>query len=190
VHEGNLIKANDVPLVVINQLAPIQVSFSVPEQKLGAIRRYMAEGTLRVEAAIPSDTARVDVGELQFIDNAVDESTGTVLLKALFPNAERELWPGQFVNVALALAVRKDAVVAPSAAVQTGQQGLFVYVVRPDMSVEMRPVKTGPSLDGRVVIESGLAPDEQIVTDGQLRITPGAKVAIKDGSPAAGAPPR
>jgi membrane fusion protein, multidrug efflux system len=185
VHEGNLVKANDVPLVVINQIAPIQVGFSVPEQQLGAIRRYMGEGTLRVEAAIPADSDRVAVGNLQFIDNAVDETTGTILLKALFPNEDRVLWPGQFANVTLALTTRVGAIVAPSAAVQTGQQGLFVYVIKPDMSVEMRPVTTGPTLDGRVVIETGLAPDERIVTDGQLRLTPGAKVAIKG---AAGVP--
>ncbi len=179
IHEGNLVKANDVPLLVINQLAPIQVGFSVPEQQLGLIRRYMAEGSLEVRAVSPSDSGLVAVGELKFVDNAVDETTGTILLKAVFANEDRALWPGQFVNVSLALTVRREVVVAPSAAVQTGQQGDFVYVIKPDMAVEMRPVKTGPSLDHRIVIESGLDAGERVVTDGQLRLTPGAKVSIK-----------
>lgn len=188
VHEGNLVKANDNPLVVLNQIAPIQVGFSVPEQQLGAIRRYMGEGSLHVEASIPADSAQVATGQLQFVDNAVDETTGTILLKALFPNDDHALWPGQFVNVTLALTTRVGAVVAPSVAVQTGQQGLFVYVIKPDMSVEMRPVTTGPSLDGRVVVETGLEAGERIVTDGQLRLTPGAKVAIKGDGAAAASP--
>lgn len=188
VHEGNLVKANDNPLVVLNQIAPIQVGFSVPEQQLGAIRRYMGEGSLHVEASIPADSAQVATGQLQFVDNAVDETTGTILLKALFPNDDHALWPGQFVNVTLALTTRVGAVVAPSVAVQTGQQGLFVYVIKPDMSVEMRPVTTGPSLDGRVVVETGLETGERIVTDGQLRLTPGAKVAIKGDGGAAASP--
>lgn len=190
IHEGNLVKANDVPLVVINQLAPIQVAFSVPEQQLGLIRRYMAEGPLEVRAVSPSDSGLVAVGDLTFVDNAVDEATGTILLKAVFPNEDRALWPGQFVNVSLALTVRRGVVVAPSTAVQTGQQEEFVYVIKPDMAVEMRPVKTGPSLDHRIVIESGLDAGERVVTDGQLRLTPGAKVSIKGPGAASQAPTR
>jgi multidrug efflux system membrane fusion protein len=190
IHEGNLVKANDVPLVVINQLAPIQVAFSVPEQQLGSIRRYMAEGPLEVRAVSPSDSGLVAAGELKFVDNAVDETTGTILLKAVFPNEDRTLWPGQFVNVSLSLTVRRGVVVAPSTAVQTGQQGEFVYVIKQDMAVEMRPVKTGPSLDHRIVIESGLDAGERVVTDGQLRLTPGAKVSIKGSGAASQAPTR
>ena len=190
VHEGNLVTANGTaPLVVINQLAPVYVSFSAPEQNLSAIRRFASEGTLQVQAIVPSDSGRVVPGDLTFLDNTVDETTGTILLKATFENRDAVLWPGQFVNVRLALTVRRNAVVVPAPAVQTGQNGLFVFVVTAEKTVEMRPVITGPRIDGGIVIEQGLQAEETVVTDGQLRLVPGAKVSLKPPvGEAAGAP--
>ena len=178
-HEGNLVKANaDTPMVVINQIQPVNVTFTVPEKDLPEIRRYMAEGKLGVEAFLSSEDRSPVSGSLSFIDNAVDRATGTIMLKASFPNQDRRLWPGQFVNVVMTLALRKDATVVPSAAVQTGQQGQFVYVVKGD-TAELRPVIAGVEFEGLTVIEKGVVPDEQVVTDGQVRIIPGGKVAIK-----------
>ena len=138
----------------------------------------MAEGKLGVEAFLSAEDKNPVSGSLSFIDNAVDRATGTIMLKASFPNQDRRLWPGQFVNVVMTLALRKDATVVPSAAVQTGQQGQFVYVVKGD-TAELRPVIAGVEFEGLTVIEKGVVPDEQVVTDGQVRIIPGGKVAIK-----------
>ena len=175
---GNVIKAEDQPVVTINQITPINVSFSVPEEYLADIRRYAADGTLDVEAAFPDQKVPNFRGELSFINNTVDGSTGTILLKATFPNPDKTLWPGQFVNVILRLATSRSAVVVPSQAVQRGQQGDFVFVVKADMSVESRTVKLGQRLDGETVIRKGIEAGEQVVTDGQLRLFPGAKVAL------------
>ena len=179
-HQGDMIKANaDNPMVVINQIQPIYVTFSVPEQNLKEIKKYMTAGKLKVEAIISGYEDPPAQGIITFVDNTVDISTGTIKLKGTFENKEKRLWPGQFVNVVLTLTAQPDAVVVPSQAVQTGQEGLYVFIVKSDLTVESRLVVTGINLGGEVVIEKGLKPGEQVVTDGQLRLVPGAKVEIK-----------
>jgi multidrug efflux system membrane fusion protein len=179
VHPGNLVKDNDAVLVVVNQIHPIYVTFSVPEQYLADVKRYRAEGPLKVEAIVPSLEQNPAKGVLTFIDNAVDNTTGTIKLKGTFENPDNRLWPGQFVNVALTLTTHPNAVVAPSQAVQTGQVGQYVFVVRQDMTAEYRPVVAGDNVAGETVIQKGLVAGETLVTDGQLRLVPGMKVAIK-----------
>jgi len=175
---GNVVKSGeDAPLVVIVQVQPIYVSFSVPEQQLTAINSYRARGTLTVEARIDGGR-RTAAGTLTFVNNTVDPTTGTIQLKATFPNADDALWPGQFVDVVLMLA-SEAAVVVPAEAVQAGQQGSFVFVVKPDLTVESRRVKVGRRLPRELVIEEGLQAGERVVTDGQLRLVPGARVEIK-----------
>ena len=181
VNEGNLVRVNDgAPLVVINQLTPIFVTFSVPEQNLEDIKRRMAAGKLKVEASFPSDEGRPEQGVLSFVDNAVDRSTGTVKLKSEFTNGSQRLWPGQFVNVALTLTSQPNAVVIPSEAIQVGPEGQHVFVIKPDKQVEMRPVVVGPTNEGEAVIVKGLASGEQIVREGQFLLGPGSKVEIKE----------
>ncbi len=182
VHEGNVVKANDTALVVINQINPLYVDFSVPEQFLPEIKKYQARGKLKVEAIMRNEEARPEQGVLTFVNNAVDSATGTILLKGTFPNLEKRLWPGQFVNVVLALTSLPNAVVVPSQAVQTGQQGQYAFVVKPDLTVDLRPVATGETIGGETVIEKGLQPGEKVVTDGQLLLFPGAKVEVKKSS--------
>jgi multidrug efflux system membrane fusion protein len=180
-NQGTVVKANDVgnPMLVINRIHPIYVVFSVPEAQLVAIKRYRAGGDLLVEAQVTGERAGVVRGRLTFVNNTVDPSTGTIQLKATFENTEDALWPGQFVNVALTLTKQVGAVVVPSQAVQSGQKGPYVFVVKPDQTVEARPVVPGTP-DGRdVVIASGLAAGERVVTDGQLRLVPGARVDVK-----------
>lgn len=179
IQRGNLVKANDVtPLVVLNQVHPILVSFAVPEQDLPAVRKYLAAGPLAVEATPPNaDTPAT--GKLVFIDNTVDTSTGTIKLKGAFENRTNALWPGQFVNVSLKLYDQKDALTVPSRAVQTGPNGQYVFVVKPDMSVELRPVSVQRSEGDVAIIGSGLAKAEQVVTQGQLRLSPGARVVVR-----------
>ena len=179
VHPGNLVKDNDAALVVLNQIHPIYVTFSVPEQHLADIKKYRAEGPLKVEAIIPNQEQNPAKGVLTFIDNAVDSTTGTIKLKATFENPDNRLWPGQFVNVALTLRTQPNAVVVPSQAVQTGQTGQYVFVVNQDMTAEYRPVVVGSSAAGETVIQKGLAAGETLVTDGQLRIVPGMRVATR-----------
>jgi multidrug efflux system membrane fusion protein len=182
VHQGNMIKANDVPaLVNINQVQPIYVTFTVPEKFLPEIRNRLQAGKPHVQALAPNDTAAPARGELSFIDNGVDATTGTIKLKAEFVNAERRLWPGQFVNVSMNLGKEANAVVVPSQALQTGQQGQFVYVIKSDMSAEVRPVTAGETNDGFTVIKQGVESGERVVTDGQLRLAPGLRVEIKGG---------
>jgi len=179
---GNVLKSNeDTPLVVIAQVHPIYVSFSVPEQHLTAIKKYQAGGGLKVEAAIDGGQ-RGAAGALTFINNTVDPSTGTIQLKATFPNTDDLLWPGQFVDVSLTLTA-ENAVVVPAQAVQAGQQGPFVFVVKPDLTVESRRVKVGRRLPRELVIDEGLTAGERVVTDGQLRLVPGARVEIKPPRP-------
>jgi membrane fusion protein, multidrug efflux system len=181
VNEGNLVRVNDAaPLVVINQVTPINVTFSVPEQNLADIRRHMATGSLKVEARFQSDEARAEQGILAFIDNAVDRTTGTIKLKAEFKNAEKRLWPGQFINVALTLSTQADAVVVPLEAVQVGQEGQHVFVVKPDNSVEVRPVVVARTDEGEAVIASGLQPGEKIVREGQFLLGPESRIEVKD----------
>jgi multidrug efflux system membrane fusion protein len=185
VNQGNMVKDNDTVLVVINQTKPIYVDFSVPQQELPEIKKYMAVEKLKVEV-IPSDRDHKAIGELTFVNNQVDTNTGTILLKGLFPNQDEALWPGQFVNVVLTLTTQPKAVVVPSAAVQTGQQGKYVFVVKPDLTVESRPVTLGNDLGREVVIAEGLKPGEMVVTEGQLRLAPGVKVEIKGGATESG----
>jgi len=181
INEGNLIRLNDgAPLVVINQINPINVTFAVPEQNLAALKRHMAGGRLKVDARFQSDEGRPEQGALSFVDNAVDRSTGTVKLKAEFANRERRLWPGQFVNVALTLTTQEDVVVIPSEAVQVGQEGQYVFVVKEDKRVEVRPVTIGSTNEGEVIIANGLAVGEQVVREGQFLLGPESRVDIKD----------
>lgn len=180
VHAGNIVQAGSDVLVTLNQLRPIYVAFAVPEQHLAEIKARLAEAKLFVEVNAPG-LEQSPRGELTFVDNAVDASTGTIPLKATFANADNALWPGQFVAVVLKLKELPGAVVVPAPAVQTGQSGEFVFVVKPDRTVEMRTVKAGLTRKGETVVERGLAPGETVVTDGQLRLVPGAKVNVKAG---------
>ncbi len=188
VHAGNLVKANDAqPLVVIHQIQPIYVSFAVPEAELAGIESYRRAGQLTVESVPSEGRGAVQQGALSFIDNQIDRTTGTILLKATFPNAGRTLWPGQFTNVRLTLARQANAVVVPAQAVLTGQQGQYVYVVRPDQTVENRGVKVSRTVGADAVVAAGLTPGETVVTDGQLRLAPGVRIQAKTGVPATGA---
>ena len=190
VHSGNMIKANDDrALVVINQVEPIYVTFALPEAVLADVKRRAAAGALNVSALPNGPGLTPSEGTLSFIDNTVDMTTGTINLKATFPNHDRALWPGQFTNVSLTLAIEADAVVAPTPAVQAGQQGSYVYVIKPDDTVENRIVVVRRTWQQWSVIDKGLLPGERVVTDGQLRLAPGAKVAIKtDAAPVSAAP--
>jgi multidrug efflux system membrane fusion protein len=180
VHEGNLVRANDsAALVVINQIMPIQVAFSIPESRLPELKRYMARGALRVLATPPNDDAAPAVGRISFVDNSVDASTGTIKVKGTFPNADRRLWPGQYVNVTVELTTQRDATVVSTAAVQAGQQGPYVFVVKPDQTVEMRNVVVNRTAAADTIIASGLAPGETVVTDGHLRLVPGSRISVK-----------
>ena len=180
VQQGNVIKANDLSLVAINQINPIYVAFSVPERNLPEIKKHMAGGPLRVEALPPNDTGGAEQGVLTFIDNAVDKTTGTILLKGTFANKEGRLWPGQFVNVVLTLTTQSDAIIVPSQAVQTGQSGQYVFVIKSDLTADLRPVVVSRTLNKESIIEKGLKDGEKVVTDGQLQLVPGAKVEVKE----------
>lgn len=182
VHEGNVVKQNDTVLAVINQIRPVYVVFSVPEEELAGIRARAGRETLAVEVEAPGAAHEPTTGELSFIDNTVDTRTGTVLLKGRFPNEDEALWPGQFVDVSLVLAIDRQAVVAPARAVQTGQDGQYVFVITPDMTAETRPVVVGRSDGSRVLIESGLEAGDRVVTDGQLRLAAGLPVQIREGA--------
>ena len=187
VHRGNVVKANpDNPIVTINQIEPIYVTFSVPQQELPQIKQRMQSGKLKVEAVFPSSDQRAQ-GTLTFIDNAVDLTTGTIKMKGTFDNQDRRLWPGTFVNVVLTLSEQPNTVVVPSAAVQTGQQGQYVFVIKPDQTADMRPIEAGWTIDNMTVIRKGVQAGDKVVTDGQVRLVPGAKVEIKQQQSAAGA---
>ncbi|MFH2127789.1 MAG: efflux RND transporter periplasmic adaptor subunit [Pseudomonadota bacterium] len=189
VHEGNVVNTGpDHPLVVIKETHPCYVSFAVPERELGRIHnRQVKQGPLQVQAAPPDSAEPLETGKLSFIDNQVDKSSGTILLKGAFPNPQNHLWPGQFVNVTLTLDVIPGAVVAPARAIQTGPNGLFVFVVGAGGTVEMRSVQTGEVMDTEIVVSKGLKPGERVVTDGQLALYPGAKAF--EAKPAGGAQP-
>jgi len=181
-HRGTVVKANpDNPIITINQINPIYVTFSVPQQVLPEIKQHMAKGKLKVTATIQGQEDRPETGTLTFIDNNVDLTTGTIKLKGTFENNGRRLWPGQYVNVALTLAEQPNAIVVPTQAIQTGQDGPYVFIVKPDMTAESRPVRVERNVDNQAVIESGLKPGEKVVTDGQIRLVPGSKVEIKNG---------
>jgi multidrug efflux system membrane fusion protein len=182
INAGNVVKANDtLSLVTINQIRPIYVTFSIPEKDLARIRQYLGRGRMRVEARLPGDNSPPESGEVTFLDNAVDPATATIKLKGTFANAKTRLWPGQFVTVRLTLASLADAVVVPTQAVQTGQQGQYVFVVTGD-TAELRPVKSGAAYEGLTVIEQGVKAGETVVIDGHIRVVPGGRVSIKDGS--------
>ncbi len=177
IQQGNLVKANDTnPLVVINQIVPVDVTFSVPEQNLAQVREYQANGELGVTASLANSTHPPIAGRLAFIDNGTDITTGTIKLKAEFPNTDKVLWPGQFANVVLTLYQEKNAVVAPAAALQSGPSGQYVYVVQPDATVAVRPVKVAHAEGNDAVIASGLAAGDRVVTSGQLRLAPGMRI--------------
>jgi multidrug efflux system membrane fusion protein len=175
VNAGNVVKNNDTVLATINQIKPIYVDFSVPERVLPSVRERSAATKLKVIAAIPENGGQAE-GELVVINNQVDTTTGSIMLRAQFPNVDELLWPGQFVNVALELDLRRGAVVVPADAVQDSQQGHIVFVVKADMTAEMRPVVTGPESEGDIVVDKGIAAGELVITRGQLRVVPGAKV--------------
>lgn len=176
VNAGNLVKASgDTAMVVINQIEPVFVSFGVPEHHLAEIRARSAAGKLAVDAILQDAAGKTVRGHLTVVDNTVDPATGTIRLKAVFENRDRLLWPGQFVNVVLRLATSEGTVV-PAEAVQAGQQGQFVYVVKQDQTVEFRPVSVGRNVGGRLIVEKGVVAGETVVTDGQLRLYPGAKI--------------
>lgn len=176
---GNIVTANTTDLATIYQVEPIYVTFAVPEARLADIKRYSEASKLVVTARAQDGSGGIETGELTFIDNTVDTSTGTIKLKGTFPNKQHKLWPGQFVNVGLRLTMRNNAVVVPNQAVQTGQDGTYVYVVGEDRAVSVRPVKTGPRIDQDMVIDEGLKGGETVVTEGQLRLQPGSKVQVR-----------
>lgn len=179
---GNLAKANDVSiLVTINQVTPIYVDFAVPQDLLPRVRQALDQGHPRVLATIQADPQHPETGYLNFIDNAVDPTTGTIKLKAVFPNQDHRLWPGQFVNVELQLAEQTGALVVPTQAVQTSQQGPYVWLVKKDGTADMQTVKIGQQEQGRTVIAEGLEPGQTVVTDGELRLVPGSRVQIRSG---------
>jgi multidrug efflux system membrane fusion protein len=182
VHKGNLVRANDtIPIVSINRVTPVYVTFAIPESMLPQFKHYMAAGGVRVEARAPNEPGAPSIGRIDFIDIAVDATTGTIKVKGTFPNDDRRLTPGQFVNVGVTLTVDPKAIVVPSAAVQSGQSGTYVYVVKADKTVELRPVTVARTHGDDSIIQSGVTVGETIVTDGHLRLVPGSRVSIKDG---------
>ncbi len=181
VYPGNIAKLNDTVLVVINQIHPIYVTFAVPEQYLADVREYQGRGPLTVEARIPNDPRPPLMGQLTFIDNLVDTATGTIKMRATFPNSDNRLWPGQFANVVMRLKLQPNATVVPSQSVQTGPAGKYLFVVKSDLTAELRQVTVGQTVQSEIVIDKGVAPGEIVVTDGQLLLAPGSKVEIRKG---------
>ena len=178
IQQGNLVKANDVnSLVTVNQIVPIYASFSIPEQYVADVRKYQADGELKVQANFPNASRAPIAGKLSFLDNSADATTGTIRLKAEFANVEKALWPGQFVNVVLTLHEEKNAIVTPSSSVQSGPNGQYVFVVGPDSTAELRDIKVVRAEGDETVVGAGLKAGEQVVTAGQLRLAPGTKVA-------------
>jgi multidrug efflux system membrane fusion protein len=180
VNLGNDVKSDDTSLLVINQISPIYVSFALPQQDLGEIRRHTSQGQAPpVSVSSAASTQPIASGALTFINNQVDQSTATIGLLATFQNQDRHLWPGQFVNVTLTLTTEPNALVVPSQAVQVGQQGQFVFVVEKDMTAKSLPVTVVRQVGNDTVIQGDLTAGQQVITDGQLRVRPGAKVAIQ-----------
>lgn len=183
INVGNLVKANDTPfLVQLNQVTPIYATFSVPESQLAAVRKFAA-GNLKVLAYPKGQSTNPAEGKLTFIDNGVDMQTGTVKLKATFTNKDRRLWPGQYVDVVLNLSTRKQATLVPTKAIQTGQQGQYIYVVTPQSTAESRNVEISGTYQDLTVVSSGINPGEKVVVDGQLRVAPNAKVVVQSTVP-------
>jgi multidrug efflux system membrane fusion protein len=183
VHEGNLVRTTDtMALVNINQITPIYVSFGIPESRLPDLKRYMARGAVHVTAKAPTDDGPPSSGTIHFVDNAVDQTTGTIKVKAEFANTDRRLWPGEFVNVVVTLTVDPEAIVVPSTAVQASDKGPYVYVVKPDKTAEQRMVTVARISGAETVIKDGLHGDETVVTDGQVKLVPGSRISIKSDS--------
>ncbi len=180
VKQGNVVSANSTQLIAITQVEPIYVTFAVPETNLADIKNFMAKSKLPVAARTQDGEAVKEKGELTFIDNNVDMTTGTIKLKGTFPNSDHKLWPGQYVNVVLRLTTRPNALVVPNQAVQSGQDGTFIYVVGDNRRVQARPVKVGPRVDQDLVIDQGVEEGETVVTEGQLRLAPGSMVSTRD----------
>ena len=179
IQQGNLVKANDTnAMVTLNQVVPIYTSFSVPEQNVADVRRYQADGELKVAANFANATHPPMAGRLSFVDNSADATTGTIKLKAEFPNSDKALWPGQFVNVVLTLREQKDAIVTPSSSVQSGPTGQYVFVVKADSTVELRNITITRAEGDDTVVASGLKAGDIVVTVGQLRLAPGTKVNV------------
>jgi len=179
IKQGNVVVPNNQELMTINQIEPIYVTFAVPEAQLPSIKQYMALGKLPVRARPQDDPGGEEEGVLTFVDNTVDVTTGTIKLKGTFPNVGHKLWPGQFVRVTLKLTTQQNAVTVPNEAVQTGQNGSFVYVVKPDRTVESRNVVTGARVGQDMVVDKGLEVGETVVTEGQLRLAPGSRVVVR-----------
>jgi multidrug efflux system membrane fusion protein len=189
VHAGNLVRANDAtPLVVINQVAPIYVSFGIPESQLPDFKRYLAQRSLRVEARPPNEARSASTGRISFVDNAVDQTTGTIKIKGTFPNDDRRLWPGQFVNIVVTLTTDAAAVVVPTVAVQAGQDGQYVFVVKPNQTVDLRSVTVTRTSRGETIIKEGLKAGETVITDGQIRLVSGSRISVKAEPPQKVAP--
>ncbi|MBM3561401.1 MAG: efflux RND transporter periplasmic adaptor subunit, partial [Alphaproteobacteria bacterium] len=180
---GNLVKNNDLTIITINQLKPIYVSFAVPQASLGEIRQAMAAGPVVVSASPTGNAGAAATGQLAFIDNAVDAASGTINLKAAFPNADERLWPGQFANVAVTLRVEPDAIVVPTPAVQIGQNGPYVFTVGPENTAVLKQIAVARQLGAETVIASGLQPGETVVIDGAYRLFRGAKMVVRGGKP-------
>jgi multidrug efflux system membrane fusion protein len=179
VDQGNILKANDIEVFTINQIQPINVTFAIPEQDLPRVRKYFAQRKLEVDAFIPGEEGP-EKGELTFVDNAIDKTTGTITLKGTFANKGKKLLPGQFINVVLTLTTEPDAILIPSQCVDQGQEGQYVYVIGPDSKAEIRTVTAGQVMNGETVILKGIKSGERVVTDGQVRLIPGAVVSIKN----------
>ena len=182
---GNMVKANDtISLVVINQVKPVYVSFAIPEQQLAKVRELMRKGSLTVEVTVPGGDKPLAAGRIAFLDNAVDQTTGTIKVRAVFDNGDAALWPGQFYTVRVKLYDQENAILVPTRALQTGPNGQFVYVVKADMTVEMRKVVVDRSEgDTTVLAEGGIAKGDQVVVRGALRLAPGAKVIVTESAP-------
>jgi multidrug efflux system membrane fusion protein len=182
---GNMVKANDtISLVVINQVKPVYVSFAIPEQQLTIVRDLMRKGPLTVDVATPGTDKPIAVGRIAFLDNAVDQTTGTIKVRAIFDNGDASLWPGQFYTVRVKLYDEENAILVPSRAVQTGPNGQFVYIVKPDMTVEIRKVTVARSEgDTSVLAQGSVAKGDQVVVRGALRLAPGARVTVTENAP-------
>jgi membrane fusion protein, multidrug efflux system len=179
VDQGNILKENDIEVVTINQIQPINVTFAIPEKELPKVKKFFAEKKLEVDAFLPGED-QPEKGELTFVDNAIDKATGTIMLKGTFANTGKRLLPGQFVNVVLRLTTRPDAVLVPSQSINQGQEGPYIFVIDHDSKAEMRPVDIGQAVNGETVIQKGIHAGDRVVTDGQMRLIPGATVTIKD----------
>ncbi len=179
VDQGNIVNANDTEITTINQIQPVKVSFAIPEKDLPDIKKYMTDSRLKMQVFIPGD-AQPEAGELNFVDNFIDKATGTIILKGVFANTDKRLLPGQFVEVVLNLAYEDNAILVPSQSIEQAQEGQFVFVLKPDLTVEMRTVVTGRTFKNETVILKGLKPGENVVTDGQMQLKPGTRVRIKE----------